>query len=230
LDEYFKKKKVISRYIPFVSNTNSTPFTLKNRLNKRKDVTVFMYAGIPVRGRDLLIEMIRGFNLLTENEKSTILFIVVGVSGKEMIRMGLPISQYVDSCQYTVYLGRRPHNIVDDLYRYIDFSLLLKPEKKRFSKAGFPTKISESLAHGVPVVCNISSDLSKYLKDGVNSFIVPQSSIKSFAGTIHRALQEIDNYTKMRENARLTSQECLDIKVFSSEMEKLIIEPPIKQK
>jgi glycosyltransferase involved in cell wall biosynthesis len=53
-----------------------------------------------------------------------------------------------------------------------DFTTLQRPAQATYARAGFPSKIAESLLAGVPVVANLSSDLSEYLSDGVNSVII----------------------------------------------------------
>ena len=54
--------------------------------------------------------------------------------------------------------------------------------------AGFPTKFSESLACGTPVLTNISSDLGKYLKDGVNGYEMNITSNEALTSSLEKAL------------------------------------------
>ena len=53
----------------------------------------------------------------------------------------------------------------------VQFDVLLRYSDLRYTKAGFPTKVVESLASATPVITNITSDLEMYLKDGENSVI-----------------------------------------------------------
>jgi glycosyltransferase involved in cell wall biosynthesis len=50
-----------------------------------------------------------------------------------------------------------------------------------FSAAGCPTKLGEYLATGKPVVVTNTGDISKYLQDGVNAFLVPPDDTAAFA-------------------------------------------------
>ena len=38
--------------------------------------------------------------------------------------------------------------------------------------AGFPTKVSESISLGIPVITNNTSDLKKYICNGVNGYMI----------------------------------------------------------
>jgi len=59
-------------------------------------------------------------------------------------------------------------------------------EDARWSRACFPTKVPEFLAQGVPIICNLTSDLGDYLKDGVNAFIMERASIGEVAKCLAR--------------------------------------------
>jgi glycosyltransferase involved in cell wall biosynthesis len=37
--------------------------------------------------------------------------------------------------------------------------------------AGFPTKVSESISCGTPVICTDTSDLRQYIQNGYNGFV-----------------------------------------------------------
>ena len=101
------------------------------------------------------------------------------------------------------------------LYDICDFSVLLRTENSRLAKAGFPTKISESLVHGVPVICNLSSDLNKYLVDGVNSIIVKGENPEDFTSSLLVASQKTrEDLNQMRKKSRKSFEDNLDSSLF----------------
>jgi glycosyltransferase involved in cell wall biosynthesis len=59
-------------------------------------------------------------------------------------------------------------------------------ENSRWSQAGFPSKVPEFLALGVPVIANLNSDLSKYLVDGENALIVKHLNVECVAAVLRR--------------------------------------------
>lgn len=75
--------------------------------------------------------------------------------------------------------------VLEDI-KCLTFSILLREENLRYAKAGFPTKVVESLFCKTPVICNISSDLAKYLNDGENSMIVETCSSEGLAQVLRK--------------------------------------------
>lgn len=69
------------------------------------------------------------------------------------------------------FMGYAKENIVRDAVRSADFTVLLR-EKNRTSEAGFPTKISESITLGTPVITTETSDVATYLKGGIDGFFL----------------------------------------------------------
>lgn len=86
--------------------------------------------------------------------------------------------------------GRLPHKEAEEIVSKSDFSFLLR-QNKRYAKAGFSTKFSESLSHGVPVICTKvggADILVEHMKNGV---LIDNND----SYTIERALFEILNLT-----------------------------------
>lgn len=67
------------------------------------------------------------------------------------------------------------------------FTVLQRPDQ-RFAHAGFPTKVVESLWMGTPVMSNLTSDLDKYLEDGVNAVVLSDDTDKALVAGVSRAL------------------------------------------
>ena len=56
-----------------------------------------------------------------------------------------------------------------------DFSILFRNSNK-MTNSGFPTKVSESISCGTPVITNSTSDLESYIINGKNGFLVNLNS------------------------------------------------------
>jgi len=67
------------------------------------------------------------------------------------------------------------------------FAVLLR-SNERFAQAGFPTKVVEALAAGLPLITNVTSDIDQYVRDGVEGFLVDDCSERALAKGIQRAL------------------------------------------
>ena len=73
------------------------------------------------------------------------------------------------------------------IVRAADFTVLLRPDA-RFAHAGFPTKLVESLSLGVPVLANVTSDISEYVRDGREGILLAGPTREAFAAGLRRAL------------------------------------------
>ena len=83
--------------------------------------------------------------------------------------------------------GRKPNIEALNFIKRSDYTIFLR-ENNLICTAGFPTKFSESLACGTPVLTNISSDLGKYLKDGVNGYEMNITSNEALTSSLEKAL------------------------------------------
>jgi glycosyltransferase involved in cell wall biosynthesis len=104
------------------------------------------------------------------------------------------------------FFGWVPFEALTGILASASFGLLFREDSK-WSKACFPSKVPEFLALGVPLLCNITSDLHQYLKDGVNALIASELSVDCLAATLRRASTlTTEHYQQMRAAARTTAQ------------------------
>jgi glycosyltransferase involved in cell wall biosynthesis len=102
--------------------------------------------------------------------------------------------------------GRVPEDQVACVMRSASFGVLLRDEA-RWSKSCFPSRVPEFSALGVPMLCNLSSDLGSYLKDGQNAILVPEVSVEGFCSALEKALcLSADDFHCMRGQARQMAQ------------------------
>ena len=73
-------------------------------------------------------------------------------------------------------------------------------EKSEVTESGFPTKFSEALAVGTPVITTPTSDLRRYLENGKNGFISSECSYKSFSLAMKEALSMNKNQRESMHN------------------------------
>jgi glycosyltransferase involved in cell wall biosynthesis len=88
-----------------------------------------------------------------------------------------------------------------------DFSILFRNSNK-MTNSGFPTKVSESISCGTPVITNSTSDLESYIINGKNGFLVNLDS-KSLTNQLKDILSstssEINNMKLYCYNSNLFS-------------------------
>ena len=83
--------------------------------------------------------------------------------------------------------GKVPVERVLPITASADFGVLLR-DRAKWAEACFPSKLVEFQALGVPMLCNLTSNLGEVLKDGQNALIVPEVSVSAFVKTVKRAL------------------------------------------
>lgn len=158
------------------------------------------YAGTPGR-KELLAELFAG---LKEAVKAgaRIQMHMVGMTAEAAKAQGLPVDELGAAVRFH---GRVPNDEAVSIVSACDFMVLLRPDQ-RFSRAGFPSKVVESLSCGTPVITNLTSDLSDYLKDGENSIIVHGTTPDLVSESIQRAARlDEESLEAMRRSALASS-------------------------
>lgn len=67
--------------------------------------------------------------------------------------------------------GRVANSALLEVLRAADFSIFMR-RQTRVTIAGFPTKFSESISHGTPVITNAMPSLAPYMKAGKTGFVL----------------------------------------------------------
>lgn len=201
LTEHFKGKGLRAVRIPVIMDVKTT----KTSVNEDEKIKL-IYAGSPAN-KDYLKEIVLGVTLLSEDNQKKIELHILGANEDQI--KDLTDLQILPDC-IKAY-GRVPREKVEEVMLGMDFSVLLRPSEERYAKAGFPTKSVEAMSHGVAMICNISSDLGMYLRDGKNAIIVDGYGEKAFSKSLERILfmsrADID---AIKHNARQLAEEEFD--------------------
>ncbi len=213
LEEHFKNTAESVIRVPVIMDTKSILFEVDKLPHSSK--THFVYVGAPAK-KDYLKEIVEGFELLEKEYKDLCELHIVGITEKELINTCGVNETTVNALKGLLSMhGRLPHPEAVRWVREADYTLLLRDADLRYAKAGFPTKIVESLSCGTPPVCNISSDLGMYLKDGENAFISESHRPEDLKNTLVRAINcSSEQRNKMRKFARRTAEEAFDYKNY----------------
>lgn len=178
LTDYFKGRGLKAIRIPVIMDVANT----KTSVNADEKVKL-IYAGSPAN-KDYLREIVLGVSLLPEVEQTKLELHILGATDDQIRR--LTKLDKLPEC-IKAY-GRVPREKVEEVMLQMDFSVLLRPSGERYAKAGFPTKSVEAMSHGVAMICNISSDLGMYLRDGENAVIVDGYDEKALSKSLERVL------------------------------------------
>lgn len=218
LENHFKSRGIKTARIPAILDIGA--MSCEKHVDQNK--TVIMYAGSPGR-KDYLREVIGGCLLLAQDELSRTELRLAGVNRDQLIsHCGISAEAIQNLGDRLITYGRLPHAKVLELLAEADFTVLLRPPDLQYTKAGFPTKVAESLACGTPVLCNITSDLSDYLTDE-NSIIVESCTSEAFAAAVKTALRLTSEQKEvMSHSARRCAEENFDYRLYKEEIRKIL--------
>ena len=101
--------------------------------------------------------------------------------------LGPDLSDSIDH-ECVEFLGHLPSDEARRIITSSHFSVLQRG-KQRYARAGFPSKVPESLLLGTPVMANITSDLADFLIEGSNARIIPSARLPALVGTVSEVLQ-----------------------------------------
>jgi len=196
LQNHFQKKGCATIRIPpiFANSKNLPVYKCFERERTR-----ICYVGSPGKKEDLS-SIINGLQLAkSEGARFRMEFVGSDIESLER-QSGVKLNGNFEAEEFAVY-GRVTNEEARNFITSCDFTILLRKDL-RFTKAGFPSKVAESLTLGIPVISNLTSDLRDYLVDSENSIVVEKSDPKGFAKSIARACAlspfEIEN---MKVNA-----------------------------
>ena len=160
LKNYYLKKKCNVVQIPILnlSDNYDTPSRDWHELR-------LCYCGSPAK-KDLIVPFVSALKKCLDSGLN-ICADIVGIDKEQYI------TQYGNSDlpKNIRFHGRVSHETAIDILKNSDFSLIIR-RNKRYAKAGFPTKMVEAFSNGVGVIATPNGDVSKYVTDGVNGYIV----------------------------------------------------------
>ena len=141
-----------------------------------------VYAGAPAQ-KDLILPYLIAIKDIN-NDQVKVVADIVGVT-KEQVKTLLQIDD-PEKIGIIAY-GRVPHEECVKVIEKADFSILFR-ENLRYAKAGFSTKLSESLSLGIPVLCNAVGGADEIIKDGFNGIKIKGCDSASIMKAIERIL------------------------------------------
>lgn len=208
LQNYYARYGLISIIIPPLSTLDSNnSVTIPDTL-KTKEI---VYAGLPFR-KNIQVRNLK--NLKDRIDKMIILLYHSNKMGanftlnlygftKEELLSAIPILKpYVDELGDCIkFYGQKSNLLVTEKIAQSDFVMLIR-DVNRSTSAGFPTKISESIVCGTPVITNRTSDIDSYIIENKNGFFIENeindSSIRTIVEILNLDIRvikrEIGNY------------------------------------
>ena len=202
LEDFYKQRGCNTIRIPTILDLQKF---LPHQENENERI-IIVYAGSPAR-KDCIINVVRAISMLSEEEKEKVELRLYGITAEQLVALGLARNEKTMLSNSVHCYGRVSHARVKEALSVADFTVLLRPQK-RYANAGFPTKVGESMASGVPVIANITSDIGLYLRDGIEGLICDEETPESCVKVIRNAIRlSATEKTDMRKAAYQQAKE-----------------------
>lgn len=187
------------------------------------DKIKLIFTGSIAWGKDRLIEVIRAIDEVSEDNLPIELHIYGPT--KESVLSQLQDEEILNRNSNIYIHGRIPHEEVSLRCSEADFGIILRPDRKQ-SNAGFPTKLAEYMAVGASVIANDTGDISLYLVNGINGYVLPtEFTTEDLKQLFYRISAEKHNIVdSMKHNAFMTAKRSFDYNVYSDKLRKFIYE------
>ncbi|MGD0615977.1 MAG: glycosyltransferase family 4 protein [Verrucomicrobiota bacterium] len=185
LERYYRKSGCDVIRIPPLIDAQAEKWHCRPAVEGRKQRLTLLFSGSWRRDRlDLITEAI----LRLRQEGHNVVLEFLGSGANDFERNPRIQSQMLQAPQGCFrFHGNVPVEKVLPITASADFGVLLR-DRAKWSDACFPSKVAEFQALGVPLLCNLTSNLEEVLRDGDNALIVPQVSMAAFVATVKRAL------------------------------------------
>jgi glycosyltransferase involved in cell wall biosynthesis len=171
-----------------------------HREKNSDDPIKFLYAG-SFAAKDDVMTLIRAFEHVQREKGKCKLFLSGKGSYLEAVKNNIRENQSIE------YVGYLPDK---DFYEFLEEAdvFCMVRTNSTYANAGFPFKLGEYLASGKPVIASNVGDVSTYLRDREDAFLVDAGDINA----LERAMEYcIDNYGAAVEIGKSGMERC---KVF----------------
>lgn len=118
-----------------------------------------------------------------------------------------------------IFRGRVSHDIALREVSEADFQILIRDNTLK-NNAGFPTKLVESITCGTPLISTIFSNITDYIQDGENGFIIDN---KQPLSDVFDKISGLDANDIIRMKRNCIEIREFDYQYYKSEFEKLFV-------
>ena len=169
LEDYYSACKTV-RIPPLVDKEDPKWAALLPDSGTRQKVRL-VYAGWPSKTKerlDLLVEKMKNFTQIAE----------LHVYGIDETKYRAIYGDEQTISYNVVFHGRTSHLETLHAVKNADYSLIIR-ESNRKNNAGFPSKLVESISCGTPVLTTPISNVTDYVHDGINGYIISAWNLES---------------------------------------------------
>lgn len=198
-------------YSKYVNNVIRIPTIMEIDENidfevRKDDKLKLIFIGSIAAGKDRLIDVIESLIVMKRNNIEIHIYGPSKNDVRKQLGNSVKFDNIIDK-QIFIY-GRVPHREINSACKNCDMGIILRPDRKQ-SHAGFPTKLAEYMAAGIPVLVNDTGDICLYVNNGINGYVLPtrfsNSDIISLLETILK--NNMQKNIELRKNSYFTAKD-----------------------
>ena len=187
LSNYFYEELGVSKKSTIINMTVDTQrFNHIEPYNTNEDYLLLV--GDIVGDKDGVGGLFHSFKKVHQRYPELKLYLAGNISNKEGFERRIKQVEELGLKESVVFLGVVNRRDIPSLMTGAKLLLLPRPSTKQ-ADGGFPTKLGEYLATGVPTVVTRTGVISDFLEDNVNSFLVQPDDPSAFSNKIVYALE-----------------------------------------
>jgi len=186
LTDFYRKRKCITVELPTLYDVSNLTYTAME--NDRTDTIKLMYAGSAFnldridKNRSNIKDRLDKIILMlhkVHQKRSNFVLDIFGLTRENYLSVFPEHTDILDELSNVItFHGRQPHTEIIKQIQKSDFTIFLR-NIERVIEAGFPSKFSESISYGTPVICNMISNIQPYVKEGENCFILELDDLQA---------------------------------------------------
>ncbi len=191
LIDFYKKRNVSSKKLFLVPSTVD-PGRFNIQIKSPLPYKYILYCGTLTLTKDGVDILIKSFAQIADKYLD-IMLVLIGkgdTANQEIIIKELISRLHLENRVF--FLGQLPRTEIGVYMKNAQILALARPTSI-VADAGFPSKLTEYLATGVPVVVTGVGDIPLYLKDNENSFIAEPDNVDAFASKLDFVLENYDH-------------------------------------
>lgn len=196
LNSYYQeiiKKRINYIIVPAIVETYR--FNAIKKSNKKEEYICYM--GNLELQKDNVDNIIRAFKMINEKFPK-LYFKIFGKANSSQMKYLKTLIKELGLSEKILLLGNISRDSVPQILMDSKILVSSQPMTKR-ADGGFPTKLGEYLSTGVPVLLTDVGEISKYIHDKVNGFLVPPENPDLYADKL---LYILNNYNIACEAAK----------------------------
>lgn len=204
LHEYYSilvRRKTRFLILPMTVDLSRFPQTVTN-LGAKRNIT---YCGDLSQRKDGTQTLVRSFAVIAKDYPDLKLIMIGDNKDKNVVLELKELTKELGIERQVEFPGRVDYHDIPAMLLKSRLLVLSRPNSLQ-AEGGFPTKLGEYLATGIPVVVTAVGEIPKYLTDGVDAFIAEPDSVESFAAAMQRALNDLELSEKVGSGGRLIAE------------------------